>query len=232
MSLQHTKLSALACIVGLVVLLQHGASRPIYPEAVTAQQSSAVGKPSSEADMIDALDRAIQKRFHSVIGFGMARIATEKKFTPETEEEKEAVNSLNKANLKVGLYLAGRGVLNPKPTKSQFSFGLARSISPPIFVGSMTNVKELPAPFDLWEQTQKALTAFGEGKDSYEFKMDKWIIAARPVRAGDQSCLQCHKEDFTLIVLPNGTMTGESKGNKLQVGDPLGVLLYAYSPSR
>jgi hypothetical protein len=200
---------------------------------VAAQKTFAVEQDSSRADAIDTLDRAVQKRFHNVIGFGMARIATEKKFVPETEEEKAAVSSLKQAGLRVGLYLAGRLVLEPKPGESQWGqYGIGRAISRPIFLGSQTKLEELPRRLDLWEQTQKAMTAFTQGKDSYEFTAGAWSVRARPVRASDQSCLRCHSQDQRLVYLAGGATGYENKGqNNLQIGDPVGVLIYAYSQS-
>lgn len=100
-----------------------------------------------------------------MIGFGIERIATEKKFVPRTKEEKAAVAPLRESDLKLGLYLAGRLVLEPKPTKTQWSkFGFRRTISRPIFVGAKTKAEKLPDRLELWEQAQKALAAFERGE--------------------------------------------------------------------
>jgi hypothetical protein len=230
MRLQTIKLLILISIVISIFFVQHNAT---FNAPVDAQTTFAVGQDSGRTDAIDALNHVVQKRFHTVIGFGMARIATEKKFVPETEEEKAAVNSLKKAKLRVGLYLAGRLVLEPKPSESQWGqYGIGRAISHPIFLGSQTKLKELPRQLDLWEQAQKALAAFTQGKDLYEFTVGEWSVRARPVRASDQSCLQCHSQDYRLVYPYMGTIGYENKGkNSLQIGDPIGVMLYAYSQS-
>ncbi|MBD0371876.1 MAG: hypothetical protein ICV60_13635 [Pyrinomonadaceae bacterium] len=196
--------------------------------------SSSSGQGSGQTDAIDALDRAVQKRFHNVIGFGMARIATEKKFVPETEEEKQAVDALKKSGLRVGLYLAGRLVLEPKPTDAQWGqYGFGRTVSRPLFFGSKTKPDEVPTQLALWEQTREALLAFMRGKDVYDFKVGEWSVRARPVRASDNSCLRCHSQDYRIVYLPKGISGYKVKGdNNLQVGDPVGVLLYAYSQLR
>ena len=228
--LQTIKLLALTPIIIVIFIVQRDAN---FNVPVNAQKLSTAGQDSSRADAIDALDRAVQKRFHNVIGFGMARIATEKKFVPETEEEKTALNSLKKVKLRVGLYLAGRLVLEPKPSESQMGqYGIGRAISHPIFLDSQTKLKELPQRLDLWEQTQKALAAFAQGRDWYEFTVGEWSVRARPVRASNQSCLQCHSQDYRIIYPFEGAIGYENKGkNNLQIGDPIGVLLYAYSQS-
>src|SRR2546422_2615942 len=61
-------------------------------------------------DVIDALDQVIQRRFHEVIGFGMTRIGSERKFSPNTDEEKAAVQNLKRAQYQVTLFLAGRNI--------------------------------------------------------------------------------------------------------------------------
>src|SRR6185503_17933893 len=64
---------------------------------------------------LDPFNRVVQKRFHDVIGFGMARVASERGFKPETPEEKEAVSDLKKGGYQVGLFLAGRNTLQDVP---------------------------------------------------------------------------------------------------------------------
>lgn len=232
--MQHrnvVRLSVVMFVVGFFVLVHQGNYLTSYDTSIAAQKPL-VELPPSE-DIVDSLDHAIQKRFHNVIGFGMDRIAREKKFVPETEEEKAAVKSLKEAKLKVGLYLAGRLAIEPKPNEHIWGeHGFPRTISHPIFVSSKTKAKELPERLELWEQTQKAFTAFSEGKEAYEFTVAQWDVKARPVRASDQSCLRCHTEDYRMVSVGDHASTTESKGNKLQVGDPLGVLLYAYERSR
>ncbi|MDQ3754631.1 MAG: hypothetical protein M3371_07865, partial [Acidobacteriota bacterium] len=197
--------------------------------------------PSQSQQIIDTLDHVIQQRFHNVIGFGMARIVTERKFAPENEEEKKAVRELRKAGLKVGLYLAGRGILEPVPEEHRVSkrtFGSVfpgQPLSGPIFVSS-TDSKDLPTAKALWEPTRQAMLAFTGGSERYSFSVGEWAVEARPVRASDQSCIKCHSTDMRteLVDLGGGRTAFKTgpKGNTLQVGDPLGVLLYAYRQRR
>lgn len=193
-------------------------------------------QPAAQPHPLDALDREVQKRFHDVIGFGMARIATERRFAPETQEERAAVRELERGGYEVGLYLAGRAILDdaseqPRQAKTKFGYGMTgQAFSGPIFVGP--GVKRLPAAAALWDETRHALESFGAGAEQHEFTWSRWQVLARPVRASAESCLRCHNTDYRLV---NGvTEAGvrfskiEPKGNALKVGDPLGVLIYAY----
>ena len=203
------------------------------------QQPPAAPAPP-ESHPLDALDRAVQKRFHNVIGFGMARIATERKFEPTTPEEKEAVGGLRRDGYKIGLYLAGRGILAETPAearvvKTRFGYGFGAALSGPIFVSS-SGLKGLPGGAELWEETRRALESFAAGGGRYGFNAGPWEVEARPVRASDESCLKCHSPDMTVEYgqTPDGRLTAsyERKGAALKVGDPLGVLLYAYRKAR
>lgn len=185
---------------------------------------------------LDALDREVQKRFHEVIGFGMARIATERRFRPESVEERAAVRELKRAGYEVGLYLAGRAILDdaperPRQAKTRFGSGMTgQAFSGPIFVGP--GVRRLPTAASLWDGTRRALESFEAGAGRHEFVAGRWQVEARPVRASSESCLRCHATDYRQVY--GVTQTGvrfsktEPKGNALRVGDPLGVLIYAY----
>ena len=196
-----------------------------------------VAKPSPDAAThpFDALDRAVQQRFHNVIGFGMARIATERKFAPETKEEKGAVRDLKRAGYRVGLFLAGRGVLEPFPeqyrvSSTYFGNGLSHTMSGPVYMSS-SGLKGLPSGPALWEPARRALLAFGGGAERQSFTVGKWEVEARPVRATNESCVQCHK-DVQLTVYQNASGKyygwGLKEDSVLRVGDTIGVLLYVY----
>jgi hypothetical protein len=171
-----------------------------------------------------------------VIGFGMARIATERRFAPETKEERAAVRELKRAGYEVGLYLAGRAILDDAPeewrrAKTHFGNDLAgQAFSGPIFVGP--GVKRLPTAASLWDGTRRALESFEAGAQRHEFVAGRWQVEARPVRASQESCLRCHGTDYRRVY--GVTQAGvsfhkfEPKGNALKLGDPLGVLVYAY----
>jgi hypothetical protein len=189
-----------------------------------------VDDPRVPADLVDVFDRSIQKRFHEVLGFGMARISIEHQFVPETAEEKAAVRSFKKANLKLALYLAGRLVLEPQPIQSDFNRTdyFKRALSNPRFVGPKTEVKELPNRFELWKPANEAMMSFSQGNELFESQIGTWQLRAHPVRASSE-CLQCHSVDRRVIYPPAGGSTMEPTGNIINVGDPIGALLYLYS---
>jgi hypothetical protein len=195
-----------------------------------------------EPHPLDALDREVQKRFHDVIGFGMARIATERRFEPETPGEREAVRELKRGGYRVGLYLAGRRVLEPMPeeprlrVKTTFGSGFGgHGFSGPIFLSSSA-ITKVPSATALWGETRLALLSFAEGAERYGFEAGGWEVEARPVRASGESCLRCHNTDYRTVrgVTGRGVVFSktEPKGNALKVGDPLGVLVYVYKRSR
>jgi hypothetical protein len=110
-----------------------------------------------------------------------------------------------------------------------------QAMSGPIFVSS-SGVKGLPAAAELWDEARRALESFAAGGDRYGFSAGPWEVEARAVRASGESCLKCHSPDITVEyqTTPGGRLStrSERKGAELKVGDPLGVLLYAYRKTR
>jgi hypothetical protein len=211
------------------------------PRPVSQTRPAAAVSPAREPHPLDALDRAVQKRFHNVIGFGMARIASERRFEPTTEEEKEAVAALKREGYSVGLYLVGRGILADVPVEqrvawNRFGGGPGRAISGPIYV-SPSSMKSLPGAVPLWDETRRALESFASGGERHEFNAGQWRVEARPVRASAESCIECHRRHAGFELKPTPSAGGEQAAEKpkdadLKVGDPLGVLLYAYRKGR
>jgi hypothetical protein len=205
---------------------------------VSLAGQSATGSHQSESSIdadqvVDPLDRVVQKRFHDVIGFGMARIGSERWFLPETREEKDAVKTLNSGGYQVSLYLVGRAILQEVTEKyrvSKAQFGSNDHLmSGPMFVGSR-RLKGLPDGRTMWEPSREALRQFAAGSERYSFDASGWRVAARPVRASSESCLKCHGFDTKLTFQKDGSMMigPEQRRNELHEGDPLGVLLYVY----
>lgn len=250
-SLSNPKLAAL--VVASLLALAAYAARTTAPAAAaphTPQQQAGRAGTTGETGLtaetaesgrhaLDPLDRVVRARFHNHIGFGMARIATERKFVPETAEEREAVRAMKRAGYEVGLFLVGRGVYRDAPPENRRADNLfggvsaGRAMSGPIFV-SGTDVKKLPDVAALWDETRRAMTSFAGGAERYGFEAEGWRVEARPIRAAD-SCLRCHNSRLSLkLIGPNGAPSAETtpQPEVLKVGDPLGAMLYAYRDAR
>jgi hypothetical protein len=165
-------------------------------------------------DPIASLNRSIQDRFKDVDDtFGLRRIVvigdTPHRFRPETVTELAAVQEVEDAKLRVAMYVAGRRVLDREPdltTKTPFAVN-RRVIFGPIAVTAPASPDGLPAAVDLIDESRVAFLTL-EQRDRHDFELADWKFTARPIRASTTKCLTCHR--------------GRS------VGDPLGVVLYAY----
>lgn len=69
-----------------------------------------------------------------------------------------------------------------------------------------------PSERSLLPEVARALDLFRTG-NRYEFRSGDWKFTARPVPASKQACLRCHPQTLD--------------GKKREVGDPIGVALYA-----
>ena len=186
-------------------------------------------QPAHARATIVAFDTCLQERFKDVDeGFGFARImkpgATTHRFKPENVREDAAVNDLERAHLRVVLYLTGRAVLRsdlPAEWRRELTKGPVEVTS----TGKDIDATAAPKPLDLDADSRRAMTAFAKG-EPYDFTAPGWNFVALPVRASDASCLECHDEN-------GGTHRAlRNAGSTLRVGDPLGVVLYGYRPSR
>lgn len=187
---------------------------------------------------LDAFDQVVQKRFHNVIGFGMARVATERQFIPESPEEKEAVKQLKRAGYEICFYLAGRGILqdikeSERVSHTLFGDGWAHTMSGPVFL-SKRKLKALPDARLMWEPARQSFRIFTEGASRHSFEANGWQIEARPVRASDEACLSCHAYDTLITYPPEGgtRYTKATERNNLRVGDPIGILLYVHKQKK
>jgi hypothetical protein len=183
---------------------------------------------------LDPFNRVVQQRFHDVIGFGMARMGSEPWFKPETPEEKEAVKGLARGGYQVGLFLAGRNMLQDVPLPYRVSYAKTGSggqhiMSGPVIVADK-RLKDLPDAATMWEPTREALRQFARGRERWAFQARGWSVEARPVRASDDKCLRCHAYRELIFEERNGTVSsrnGEARYD-LKIGDPIGAVLYVY----
>jgi hypothetical protein len=166
-----------------------------------------------------ALDAVIQKRFEKVDRrFGIVRVAVEAHgFAPEDDAEVSSLRELDDAHLRVALYLGGRRLLGPQPDERGAQ--ISDRVKGPAFI-THGRFPATPAAESMWDEGRRAFAAFERKEPQYEFEIDNWNVVARPVRAGSDTCLMCHRSTGT-----NRLTTARSD---LRVGDVLGVVLYAY----
>jgi hypothetical protein len=205
-----------ACVVVLLTA--------VWCVAASARQAT---PPQSrqEAGLLAAFNDCLQERFRDVDqAFGIRRIIrlgeTPHRFAPENARELGAVRDLERGGLHVVLYLTGRQVLQPKPASTS-SEGVRPAIRGPVMVtASNRSMAPAPSAADLWDESRRALTAFAR-VDSHGFARDGWQFTARPVRATESVCLNCHAADGT-----TSYWSPPAPGSRLRVGEVLGVVLY------
>jgi hypothetical protein len=165
-------------------------------------------------DPIASLNRSVQDRFKDVDKyFGLRRIVvigdTPHQFRPESVAEFSAVKALEESGYRVALYVAGRRVLDREPhlTTDEPTQLDRRVIFGPVAVTDPTFLAGLPQAVDLIDESRMAFSHLVK-QDRHDFEIGDLKFTARAVRATTDQCLSCHR--------------GRT------IGDPLGVVLYAY----
>jgi len=219
-------------------------------QAAAQEKSSLATRPQVllGCSSFDPLDDCIQTRFAQTNrGFGVERVFKPLHapisslgyihprhviglFVPENNREKEAIAEIEQSGLKMALYLASRRVLGTMPDededKTRFLFHAP--IRGPVALTRNSQKIDWPEDLSLWNQAQKAMLDFDSKKSTpqYEFSVGDKDFIARPVRA-QESCLKCHTpQAYRGIGSNNNDVI-----RQLSVGDPIGVLLYAYTAS-
>jgi hypothetical protein len=195
----------------------------------TAAQTGWIG----HGPLLAALNDCIQERFKDVDeGFGFRRLVqigeTPHHFRPENARELSAVSALERAGLRVVLYLTGRQVLQAKSDRVVAeSIAGRQMIKGPALVTSAEGPPLDPPPgMELWSESRRAMALFDRA-ESHEFTLDAWTFTARPVRAANRACLRCHRADGAASLRPRPAPTQD-----LRVGDALGVVLYGMHRGR
>jgi hypothetical protein len=229
-------------------------ARNISPLRAVAQEKTPPGKGAPillGCSLIDPLDELILDRFaQQGRGFGLERVMVPGRglhtpisslalysqaktigmFVPENEQERGAVAEIEESGLKMVFYLASRRILEPPPdeSKNKNTLLLHAPLRGPVAITQASQKTDWPEAVGLREQARKAMQGF-ESKtitSQSEFSVGDKTFLARPVRA-QESCLQCHTPQ-TYQGDPSNT---EGAIRQLKVGDPIGVLLYAYAKS-
>jgi hypothetical protein len=222
----RTSASGLA-IAGLISAITVGSAGQS-----TASRDLAQNRGTRARALIDEFDECLQQRFKDVDeGFGFRRIVkvgdTPHRFNPENTREEGAVRDLERAGLRVVLYLTGRRVLTVDGRAPGTRLG-SPLIKGPVEVTSAQRQGDLHiAPsLDLREESRRAMIMF-ERASSYDFTAGDSTFVAHPVRASEPSCLRCHEADGSTRMIPS-----RDRVTSLRVGDPLGALLYGYQSAR
>ena len=179
-----------------------------------------------EPPEISRLDECIQVRFLATKTFGMSRVLPRgfhgiRMFQPENSTERAVVSQLKQKGYEVAFYLAGRNTLTPSAAPDILRRSLVQG---PAYITPL-HEEQLPNAAALLADSRDALISF-ETSGGYDIRKAGWTVAMRPLRASNETCVQCH------IVGP-GSAGSQLLGvpSQLKIGDPLGVAMYVYRQS-
>ena len=165
---------------------------------------------------ISKLNDCIQTRF--VIRspfFGLSRIGPPQfhgvgMFQPENSVEVDVVRQLRRKGFEVAVYLVGRQAMDERATATPAFFARRSGLQGPANITLRPDTR-LPAADVLFTEGRTAL-ASNLDDQGYSVKSGDWTLALRPLRASNQTCIQCHT---TVDSAP-------------KLGDALGVVMYVY----
>lgn len=216
----------------------------LFQEAGTSSgQTTSQPKPSGEIGAspdFEAFDQAVQKRFLTQPNFGMARMLPTtpqplrsghvRSFSPINEDEKSILAEFEKGGWKVGIFLYGRTAMPEHPEESPLeNFKIRYRVNQPVPISRGLKEKDLAKAKKLIDEVKTAFVTFqtptSENQASYQFTKGDWTYVAKPVRAANQSCIQCHADYVITEMLDNKRF----KFRKRAVGDVNGVIVYAFS---
>ncbi|MEZ5403146.1 MAG: hypothetical protein R2729_25930 [Bryobacteraceae bacterium] len=154
------------------------------------------------APPVDNIHRAILRRFGEFQTFGMSRLVrpaslgkhfrpapgAARDFLPETPDEKALLEQAESQGWQVGFYLAGRAILDGAHHRTVFNF---RELKGPAILTGGTP-RSLPAWDAVYPFAQSAVRELAAGGQPAPSAIDGWTLAALPVGAFKQECLQCH----------------------------------------
>lgn len=206
--------------------------------------------PSKE---IESLDRIVQSRLAEVPtnDFGFDRVGVRHSyFRPLTSQEKLSVAALQASKQDVLLYIVGRGLLmnNMGPdfphvvqgpmyftpgSKFQVSatapYKRLDSTGPVKWQTRPIERKDLPSEAQIRIVAQQ-LFELTDLKNGLTTAAGKWRIAAVPVRASHQACVDCHNTGRRWLA--EEKRSWRNSRDHIKLGDPLGISIYCYQPSK
>ncbi len=166
---------------------------------------------------ISELNECIQKRFLDRTAFGMRRILPNgfhgvRQFRPENPRETALLDRLQSQGYEVALYLTGRDTLTPSDGTIEF---WRRAVQGPAYITQLPKPEALPAPTALLDESKFVMLSSRSGA-GYDVQLGEWTVALRPLRAQNETCVQCH--------------VARALGSKpdIRIGDALGVVSYVY----
>jgi hypothetical protein len=176
---------------------------------------------SRNTSPLDALDECIQERFLGFGTFGISRVLPQaahgvRQFRPANVKERAAVDGFEQQGTEVGLYLAGRGILDRATSMDDLMRGVVgsrRGVQGPALITHLPHSHDLPSPAALLEDARTALVSF-DTVQGYAVEKDGWSVWVRPLRATSQACIDCH------------TRGSGGANRSLKIGDALGVVMY------
>ena len=208
--------------VSLAVLIFAATSR-VYSQGADASRDAST--------LLATLDDCIQDRFRNLTDkrLGLMRVvpASPHAFFADNVREESVVQYLEAMHLNVVMYVGGRKLLEENgysvtPQRGALMMVPGRNgarLEGPILVTPLAAdapPRNAVSAATLMADAARALRAFHE-TDATSFATPGWNVVARPVRASSKACLGCHR------LVPSG-----KRENALQIGDALGVVLYAY----
>lgn len=226
-------------VFGCVFLSLNIYSPPIGQAQRKIDDENPILKSKPDAEIIERFDRQVQQRFLTEPNFGFARLVIVSKapdnphfkhFSPYGAEEVESIRAFEQDGWKTSIYLFGKRT-TPKIVKGKETdeFAINYRLFDPIPVTSKLKEKNLPKSLKLLKEVKKAFLAFqtpdSPNENEYAFEIGKWSYVAKPVRASQQSCVQCHKDHVVTEKLGDGKF----KFRKRRIGDANGVLVYGFS---
>jgi len=205
----------------------------------TSDVNSQASKPQTEKkpsdELINKFDQAIHRRFLEQPNFGIRRIGPQpnphlETFVPASEDEKNSVTGFQEEGWAVGLYLFGRRA-NEIPVKKNGKtvkkLHVVNKLNAPLPITEKLKSDDLAKSESLLEQVKIAFQVF-QTSDNYEFEFNNRAYVAKPVRAMNESCLQCHTDFYITKQVAKKTY----KYRPRKVGDTIGVLVYSFEKAK
>lgn len=222
-------------LLAIVVIEFHPSTSETY-----AQTRESVANTLPPDELIDAFDKTLQSRFLSAPNFGIRRIVIPgpaprlesshlNQFHPNSEAEHAAVAAFENSGWDVGIYLFGRRVELRTDTKEKDKYDIKYRLFDPIPITKDLKPSKLRESKKMAEEIKQAFVEFQKpgspNENELRFSGGKWALVARPVRAVNQSCLECHKDYVITERLGDGQFTVR----KRRIGDANGILVYAFA---